>query len=454
MAFMAKKKEPSLLRAALYIRVSTEEQALHGYSLEAQREALTRYARENNLLIVDYYVDGGKSARGKIQSRKAFQRLMADVQADKIDLILFIKLDRWFRSVKDYYKTQEILEAHHVNWRTTEEQYDTSTANGRLYINIRLAIAQDEADRTGDRIKFVFASKIARGEVITGNAPLGFKIENKRLVHNPETIDMVRDLFQHYQTYGSKNGATQYIFRKYGVAIPRIQFSRMIANPLYKGEFHGVKDYCEPIIEPAVWEKLNAVANVRRPRTGRIYIFSGLVVCTACGYRMIGRYNNFPPFGSEFFYYRCNRYANFKDCPNKKMLKETTLEDWLLDNIKDKIAAYLWECEAKAARQPKPAADRAAVQKKLTRLKELYVNEMIDMATYKTDYDAYIAQLAELQEPEQPAADLNALRVFLRSDIDKIAYQALSREERRAMWRGVIKEIRIDPQQNISIFFV
>jgi len=129
---MAKQKKLMPLRAALYIRVSTEEQALHGYSMEAQREALTRYAKENNLLIVDYYVDEGKSAREKMQSRTAFQRLMQGVQADKIDLILFIKLDRWFRSIKDYYKTQEILEAHHVDWRTTEEQYNTSTTNGRL----------------------------------------------------------------------------------------------------------------------------------------------------------------------------------------------------------------------------------------------------------------------------------------------------------------------------------
>lgn len=451
---MDKKKKTSLIRAALYIRVSTEEQALHGYSLEAQREALTRYARENDLLIADYYVDEGKSARGKIQNRTAFQRLMRDVQADKIDLILFIKLDRWFRSIKDYYKTQEILEAHHVDWRATEEQYDTSTTNGRLHINIRLAIAQDEADRASDRIKFVFASKVERGEVITGSVPIGFKIENKRLVHNPETVDMVRDLFQHYQTYGSKHGSIKYIFRKYGVAIPQGNFSRMIANPLYKGEYRGIKNYCEPIIEPAVWDQLNAIVNIYHPRMGRVYIFSGLIVCAECGCRMIGRYNTFSASHPEVFYYRCNHYTNFRSCPNKKMLRETTLETWLMNNIEDKIAAYLWECEAKAVQKPKPAIDRMAIQKKLTRLKELYVNEMIDMKTYKADYDVYITQLAEIQEPEQPPADLNALRTFLHNGFDKVAYQALSREERRTMWRSIIKEIRVDLQQNLSIFFV
>ena len=93
-------------RAALYIRVSTEEQAMHGYSLDAQRETLTRYANMHNLVIVDYYIDEGKSARKKFQNRKEFMRMMTDVEAGRIDLILFIKLDRWFRSVKDYYKIQ------------------------------------------------------------------------------------------------------------------------------------------------------------------------------------------------------------------------------------------------------------------------------------------------------------------------------------------------------------
>lgn len=448
-----KNNSPSLSRAALYIRVSTEEQVMHGYSLEAQKEALTRYAKENNLFIVDYYIDEGKSARGKIQNRKAFQRLMADVEADKIDLILFIKLDRWFRPVKDYYKTQEILEKHHVNWRTTEEQYDTSTANGRLYINIRLVMAQDEADRTSDRIKFVFASKVARGEVITGKIPLGFKIENKRLVHDPETVDMVRDLFARYQLCHSKRDTMYYMFQKYGVTIYRQNLSHLLSNPLYKGEYRGVKDYCEPIIPPAIWNEINAVKNIRRPSTARVYIFSGLLVCAECGLRMAGRYAHARSGGVETIYYRCRRYAEFKDCANRKLLNEAKLEQWLLDNIEDKIAAYLLACQTKAARKSKPIADSAAIQKKLTRLKDLYVNEMIDMETYRADYETYTAQLAQIQEPEEPTANIQKLKAFLQNGFDKTAYQTLSREERRSIWRGILKEIRIDAQKTITISF-
>ena len=183
-------------RAALYIRVSTEEQAMHGYSLDAQRETLTRYANMHNLVIVDYYIDEGKSARKKFQNRKEFMRMMTDVEAGRIDLILFIKLDRWFRSVKDYYKIQEILEAHNVNWKTTEEHYDTATTNGRLYINIRLSVAQDESDRDSDRIKFVFDSKVARGETLVGpqSLPLGLTVKDKHVVPAPETAAIACDI--------------------------------------------------------------------------------------------------------------------------------------------------------------------------------------------------------------------------------------------------------------------
>ena len=445
-------KKISMTRAALYIRVSTEEQAMHGYSLEAQREALTRYAKEHDLLIVDYYVDEGKSARGKMQNRKEFMRMLEDVKADKIDLILFIKLDRWFRSVKDYYKIQEILETHHVNWCTTEEHYDTTTTNGRLHINIRLSIAQDEADRTSDRIKFVFASKLACKEVITGMFPPGFKVENKHLVHDPKTIDMVRDLFHHYETHGSKHAAIEYIFRTYGVELDRHNFSKMIANPLYKGEYRGIKDYCEPIIEPAVWDKLNAIVNVHKPRTGRIYIFSGLVTCGECGYRMAGRHSFSSPGGVEHVYYRCNRYSNLKDCTNCKMINEVTLETWLLENIEDEINSYILQCQAKAAKKPKPKINRSAIKRKLARLKDLYINEMIDMETYKADYEMYTAQLAEVQEPEEPTADIGALQDFLNSDF-KAVYEGLSREKRRIVWRSVIKDIKVDAQKRITISF-
>ena len=125
-----------LKRCAIYIRVSTEEQYLNGLSLPAQKKVLTEYAEQNGYLIVDYYADEGISARKPMKYRKDLLRLLEDVKKDKIDMILVTKLDRWFRNIKDYNITEEILQSHHCYWKTIFENYDSSTANGQMVINI------------------------------------------------------------------------------------------------------------------------------------------------------------------------------------------------------------------------------------------------------------------------------------------------------------------------------
>ena len=139
----------NVLRAALYPRVSTEEQAKFGLSIHDQQNDLEEYAKANGMKVVGIYPDAGFSARKKIEKRPAMMELLAAVQRNEIDIILVTKLDRWFRNIGEYYKMQDILEAHNVCWKTIYEDYDTSTAAGRLKINIMLAVAQDEADRTG-----------------------------------------------------------------------------------------------------------------------------------------------------------------------------------------------------------------------------------------------------------------------------------------------------------------
>ncbi len=433
-------------RAALYIRVSTEEQAMHGLSLDAQRDALTKYAKEHDLFIFDYYMDNGKSARKRYTSRPEFMRMLRDVEADKLDLILFIKLDRWFRSIKDYYKVQEILDAHNVSWQTTEEQYDTTTTNGRLYTNIRLSLAQDEADRTSDRIKFVFEAKLARKEVIT-KYPIGFKVENKHLVHDPEKVGIVRELFDYYATHGSKHGV-KYIYAKYGLFIDRHVFRKMLRNPLYKGEYHGIKDYCEPIISPEMFDRLNTLPTTRANPTKRIYIFSGMVYCSECGFRMTGC--NGGTYNAH--YYRCNQTVDVRGCIHHKLMNEKKLEKWLLEHVEDEMRCAIAAYHSEAAKQEKPCVDRAVIKRKLARLKDLYVNDMIDMESYKKDYDAYTLQLAEIPEPAKPKFDIKALQEFLDLDF-KTFYESLDREERRSFWRGIVMKIYVDARNNITISF-
>lgn len=155
-------------KVALYLRVSSREKAIKGLSLEAQKDTLTKYAKSKGYKIVDYYIDAGKSAHKNINKRLDLQRLIVDIKDNKIDIVIFIKLDRWTRNVKDYYKLDDILKAHNVDFECALEQYNTNTSNGRLHLNIKLSIAQNEAEQTSDRIKYVFQSKRDKGEVTSG----------------------------------------------------------------------------------------------------------------------------------------------------------------------------------------------------------------------------------------------------------------------------------------------
>ena len=162
---------------ALYIRVSTEEQAINGDSLRTQREALTKFALANHYHIYGIYEDDGFSATNL--NRPALQRLLEDVRKNKINRILLTKLDRLSRGVRNYYKVLDVLDAHCVFWQTIFEKYDSSTASGRLHINIMLSVAENESAQTSERIRSVFNNKIHQKEIISGKIPIGYKKEEK-----------------------------------------------------------------------------------------------------------------------------------------------------------------------------------------------------------------------------------------------------------------------------------
>lgn len=121
---------------AAYIRVSSQEQKLHGLSLAAQEQKLREYAEAHNMKIVEWYRDEGVSARKLIRKRPELQRMIRDAEQGKFDRIIFIKLDRFFRSVAEYHECMKRISP--VVWTTTEEKYDLSTAQGRMLVNMKL----------------------------------------------------------------------------------------------------------------------------------------------------------------------------------------------------------------------------------------------------------------------------------------------------------------------------
>ena len=162
--------------------MSSDEQMRRGLSLGEQRADLMEYAAAHKYAVAGVYADEGVSARKSYRSQKDLQRLLRDVEAGAIDIIVMKCLDRWFRNVKDYYKVQDILDTHGVGWECSQDMYDTTTASGRLYLHIRLAIAEAESGQTGERICYVFNGKRERHEALAGNLPVGYEIKEKHIV--------------------------------------------------------------------------------------------------------------------------------------------------------------------------------------------------------------------------------------------------------------------------------
>lgn len=430
----------------LYARVSTEEQAVHGLSIEAQVTALEEWAKTNGHKVVGVYIDAGISARKPAKKRPELQRLLLDAQAGRGELIVFTKLDRWFRNIAEYYKVQEILEKCHVDWRTIQEDYDTSTASGRLKINIMLSVAQDEADRTGERIKFIFEDKVQRGEVISGKVPLGYKIENKKMAIDPETAPIAQDIFQQYTVIRSVRALREYVMNKYGLVYGQTGIRALLDNERYIGRAHGQDDFCPPLITQEQFqlcqELLQQRAQRNLARSDRVYLFTGLVRCAECGNRLSAHV-----VAKKYTYYRCTKYEKLHLCTHKKRTSELVLEQWLLENL---ISSYEMHnvLATRSAVSKRPTVDVEKIKRKMEKLKDLYLNDLIEKESYERDYLSLRDQLREVHAPEaQPPklVDIKPVQNIL------MAYGWLSRQEKKEFWSRVIGTITVT---NDDRFFV
>lgn len=445
-----------MIKAGLYIRVSTDEQALHGLSLDSQREALTAYAKEHNMQIVDIYADEGITARKALNKRLQFQRLISDVKAGKIDLILVTKLDRWFRNIKDYHNTQEILEKHNCNWRTIYENYDTSTASGRLHINIMLSVNQDECDRTSERIKAVFEHKKDKKEATTGAMPLGYKVVDKKIVKDEALAPLVNDVFDYFEAHNNKNGTVNYINEKYGTSYHYNTIARMLKKPIYKGCFSGIEGFCEPYLTTDRWNKIQGLVgrNIKIRHNERVYTYSGLLICAECGLHLAGASTKYVKADGSIKYYkhyRCTNAVVRKWCSHNLSIKEEIIDKFIVANLSKELEHYKATYDIKT-KQVDYTNKRNKIERKIARLKDLYINELITMDEYKADLSKFNDELNKIPT-DTVKVDLKAIEMLLNMDISSLYYE-LTCEERQVLIRSVIKSITIDAENKMSLEFI
>src|ERR1700736_4193377 len=267
--------DPSRKRCAIYTRKSSEEGLEQEFnSLQAQSEACEAYIRsqrhEGWILARTRYDDGGFS--GGNMERPALQRLLADIQGGRIDIIVVYKVDRLTRSLADFARLVEIFDAQGVSFVSVTQQFNTTSSMGRLTLNVLLSFAQFEREVTGERIRDKIAASKKKGMWMGGIVPLGYDASERTLVINSAEAETVRCIFTLYREFGcvrrvkeeanrlglrTKRSTTASGIERGGKPFSRGHIYRLLANPIYTGQIaHKDQLYSgqhRALIDTATW---------------------------------------------------------------------------------------------------------------------------------------------------------------------------------------------------------
>jgi len=380
------------VRCAIYTRKSTDENLGSDFnSLDAQRESAEMYIRsqqhEGWVVLPDRYDDGACS--GATVERPALQRLLADVEAGAVDVIVVYKIDRFSRSLLDFTKLIETLEAHNVSLVSVTQQFNTTTSMGRLTLNILLSFAQFEREVIAERIRDKVGAARRRGKYIGGIPPLGYSVDRdrKRLVVDDAEATLVRTIFRRYHQLGSvvalvrelnakgvrtKSWTTRDGRVREGVPWHKGNLAKLLHNPLYIGQVrHHDQVYPgehEAISERSLWDAVqallasNAPPNAEQARTSQPALLKGLLRCGHCDAPMGLTFTR--KGGRTYRYYVCQRTNNQSatDCPVKS-LPAGVVEGAMLDQLRGVFRAPELLAETLHLVEAHDADDRERLEK-------------------------------------------------------------------------------------------
>mgnify|MGYP004475284805 FL=1 len=327
------------------MRVSTEDQAREGFSLPEQRERLETFCKFKGYEIVDYYQDAGISAKtGNL--RPEFERLKEAIKSKKINTIISLKLDRITRSIYDWENLITFLDENNAYIDCANDEVNTTTANGKMISRLLMSVSQNEIERTSERTKVGLAGAIKQGH-IPSKAPLGYKHENKKLVIDYSTKDVVVRIYDLYYNGYSYQKISNLFNEEKVLGKDNWRDSSIVGileNEIYKGDFvHGKKtkhptyyeDVVEPIISKEMWEdcQVQKKKNSRNYQRALTYLYLQKLKCPNCN-RVLGGKATTKKNGKPYFYYYCH------DC--KIEFRENLINEYfnqfideLVQNVKD-----------------------------------------------------------------------------------------------------------------------
>lgn len=440
------------------MRVSTEDQAREGFSLPEQRERLETFCKFKGYEIIDYYQDAGISAKtGNL--RPEFERLKEDIKSKKINTIISLKLDRITRSIYDWENLITFLDENNAYIDCANDEVNTTTANGKMISRLLMSVSQNEIERTSERTKIGLAGAIKQGH-IPSKAPLGYKHENKKLVIDYSTKDIVVRIFELYYNGYSYQKISNLFNEEKVLGKDNWRDSTIVGileNEIYKGDFvHGkntkhptyYEDVVEPIISKEMWEdcQVQKKKNSRNYQRTLTYLYLQKLKCPNCN-RVLGGKATTKKNGKPYFYYYCH------DC--KIEFRENLINEYFNQFIDELVQydSFVNQFFLPMIRQkfdePKEQLQKEIKNQKdkLDRIKNAYLNGAFDVKEYKEEKQIVEKVIIELENKLNETDCIEELRftpkdILLKRDIDFINKIKLNKEyqERMKTWKHYTRQ--------------
>ena len=445
-------------KCGLYMRVSTEDQAREGFSFPEQKERLESFCKFKGYEIVDYYEDAGISAKTG-NHRPEFERLKDDIKAKKINTIIALKLDRITRSIYDWENLMTFLDENNAYLDCVNDEINTTSANGKMISRLLMIVSQNEIERTSERTKVGLAGAIKCGH-IPHIAPLGYKHEDKRLVIDYSTKDIVVRIFDLYYNGYSYQKISNLFNEEKVLGKDNWRDSTIVnilENEIYKGDFVRGKrtkhptyyeDVVEPIISKEMWEdcQVQKKKNSRSYKRTLTYLYLQKLKCPRCG-RILGGKATTKKNGNTYFYYYCN------DC--KIEFKEKVINDYFSQFI-DELTEYdsvvnqfFLPMIKQKFDEPKEQLEKEINEQKnkLERIKKAYINGVFELKEYNEEKKIVEKAISELESKLDTTDCVEELRftpkdILLKRDIDFINKIKLDKEyqERTKTWKDYTRQ--------------
>ena len=449
-------------KCGLYMRVSTEDQAREGFSLPEQRERLEAFCKFKGYEIIDYYQDAGISAKtGNL--RPEFERLKDDIRAKKINTIVALKLDRITRSIYDWENLMTFLDENDAYLDCVNDEINTTSANGKMISRLLMSVSQNEIERTSERTKIGLAGAIKNGH-IPHIAPLGYKREDKKLVIDYSTKDIVVRIFDLYYNGYSYQKISNLFNKEKVLGKDNWRDSTIMGileNEIYKGDFvHGKKTkhptYYEDVVEPIISKEMWADCQVQKKKNSRsykrtlTYLYLQKLKCPKCN-RILGGKATTKKNGNSYFYYYCN------DC--KIEFKEKVINDYFNQFISELVEydsvvnQFFLPMIKQKFDEPKEQLEKEITNQKnkLERIKKAYINGVFELKEYNEEKKIVENAIGELEKKLETTDCTEELKftpkdILLKRDIDFINKVKLDKEyqERSKTWKDYTRQEQAD----------